>query len=80
MEATLNFNKSLTINELAQVLRKQLPLADRKKLVFLLEEDETEFVPKEQFMADMKNAMAEVKLYKQGKLKLNSLEEFLNEL
>lgn len=41
--------------------------------------DEPELT-KEQLLADVKEALEEVKLYKQGKIKLKTLDEFLDEL
>ena len=43
------------------------------------EDDEPELT-KEQLIADVKEALEEVKLYKQGKIQLQSLDNFLNEL
>lgn len=35
---------------------------------------------KEQLLADLKEALEEVKLYKQGKIQLQTLDDFLNEV
>ncbi len=43
------------------------------------EEDEPALT-KEQLIADVKEALEEVKLYKQGKVQLQSARDFLNEL
>lgn len=42
-------------------------------------DDEPELT-KEQLLADVKEALEEVKLYKQGKIKLKTLDEFLDGL
>ena len=44
-----------------------------------IDDDEPELT-KEQLLADVKEALEEVKLYKQGKIKLKTLDEFLDEL
>ena len=44
------------------------------------ENDDEPELTKEQLLADVKEALEEVKLYKQGKLKLKTLDEFLDEL
>ncbi len=43
-------------------------------------EDEEPEQTKEQLLAKVANALNDVKLYRQGKLKLRTLDEFLNEL
>ena len=45
-------------------------------------EDDDDEMPltKEQLIADVKEALEEVKLYKQGKVQLQSARDFLNEL
>jgi hypothetical protein len=48
-----------------------------------LDDEETDDEPeltKEQLLADVREALEEVKLYKQGKIKLKTLDEFLDEL
>ncbi len=48
-----------------------------------IDDDEADDEPeltKEQLLADVKEALEEVKLYKQGKIKLKTLDEFLDEL
>lgn len=44
------------------------------------EADDEPELTKEQLLADVKEALEEVKLYKQGKIKLKSAREFLDEL
>ena len=86
MEAILNFNIPLSIHELAELIREQLPKQDRAKLaeLLLLDQPETEQEfdepTREQLVAEMKQAVREVNLAKRGKLKLPTLDEFLNEV
>lgn len=83
LEATLNFNIPLSINELAQLIREQLPASDRLKLAQLLGADEPESndePTQEQLAAEIKQAVHELNLVKQGKMKVPTLNEFLNEL
>lgn len=44
------------------------------------DEDDKEPLTKEKLLADVKEALEEVKLYKQGKVKLQSAHDFLKEL
>ena len=44
------------------------------------EEDDEPKLTKEQLIVDVKEALEEVKLYKQGKIQLQSVRDFLNEL
>lgn len=84
MEATLNLNLPLSVNELANFIREKLPTKDRLKLVQLLtietpESNEDE-VSKQQLIAEVKQAVREVNLVKQGKLVAQPVEELLDEL
>ncbi|TAE38523.1 MAG: hypothetical protein EAZ50_07665 [Runella slithyformis] len=84
MEATLNLNLPLSVNELANFIREKLPTKDRLKLVQLLtiempESNEDE-VSKQQLIAEVKQAVREVNLVKQGKLVARPVEELLDEL
>jgi hypothetical protein len=57
MEATLNFNIPLSINELAALIRAQLPAKDRLKLAQLLGDDEPDLddePSQEQLVAEIK--------------------------
>ncbi|AQG81781.1 hypothetical protein [Spirosoma montaniterrae] len=56
-------------------IKKKLDLPDDESVA-----DEDVQLTKEQLIADVKEALEEVKLHKQGKIKLQSLDEFLNEL
>ncbi|MFN8344234.1 MAG: hypothetical protein U0X91_04490 [Spirosomataceae bacterium] len=83
MEAILNFNIPLSINELAELIREQLPVKDRLKLAQLLGADdpETDDEPsQEQLVAELKQAVHELKLVKQGKMKARPVKELLDEL
>ena len=83
MEATLNFNIPLSINELAQLIREQLPAGDRLKLAQLLGADEPESndePTQEQLVAEIKQAVHELNLVKQGKMKARPVKELLDEL
>ena len=87
MEATLNFHIPLSIDELADLIKDQLPVQERLKLAQLLtdevnpsEEDEDDEPTKEQIIEEIKQAVREVNLAKKGRLQLPTLNEFLNEL
>ncbi|MCY7351451.1 MAG: hypothetical protein LH606_12425 [Cytophagaceae bacterium] len=77
MATTLNLNIPLTVPQLAAILREQLPKKDRETLVDLLQEDEPTL---EEIKEGIREAVREVNLAKQGKIKLKSAREFLNEL
>ena len=51
----------------------------KKRYDLPIEEDEPALT-KEQLIADVKEALEEIKLYKQGKVQLQTLDDFLNEL
>jgi hypothetical protein len=57
----------------------QLPMKDWEQIQKDLKELE-ELRDKKAFMADLKEAIEEVKLAKEGKIKLQSAKDFLNEL
>ncbi len=82
MEATLNFTIPLSVQELATLIKAQLAFDDRCELAQMLvdTEDEYEEPTKEQLIAEMKEAVREMNLIKQGKLKSRSLDELLDEL
>jgi DNA replicative helicase MCM subunit Mcm2 (Cdc46/Mcm family) len=77
MRPTLNFNSSiqLSLNQLVD-LAKQLSPKDRVKLVSILLNDE-EFITKAEAVSKIKTGLEEVKLHKEGKIKLRTLSEFL---
>ena len=57
----------------------QLPIEDWEQIQNDLKELET-LRDKKAFMYDLKDSVEEVKLAKEGKLKLQSVKDFLNEL
>lgn len=79
MEAViqLNTNITLTFNQLVE-LACQLPKPERLRLASLLQNDDEP--SKQQLLKDLREAIEEVNLAKQGKVKLKSAREFLNEL
>ena len=82
MEATLNFTIPLSVHELAALIKAQLAFDDRRELAQLLidNEEEDEEPTKEQLIAEMKQAVKEMNLIGQGKLKSRPLQELLDEL
>lgn len=87
MEATLNFNIPLSIHELAELIREQLPERDRATLAELLlsdqsdvELDDYEEPTQEQLVLEMKQAVREMNLIKQGKAQGRPVKELLDEL
>lgn len=77
MKTTLNFNISiqLTFNQLVD-LALQLPKTERFKLASILVEEE-EFISKNELVSKIKEGLNDVKLHKDGKIKLRTLSEFL---
>jgi len=57
----------------------QLPIEDWEQILNNLKELET-LRDKKSFMYDLKDSVEEVKLAKEGKVKLQSAKDFLNEL
>jgi hypothetical protein len=83
MEAMLNFNIPLSIDELATLIREQLTVKDRLKLAQLLGDDEPdcdEEPTQEQLVAEIKQAVHELNLVKQGKMQARPVKELLDEL
>lgn len=79
---TVNTNVQLTFGQLA-ALAQQLPKKQKAKLVSLLvnePEEEKDEMTKAELVARIREGLEEVKLYKQGKIKLQTLEEFLNDV
>ena len=74
MESTININIPLTVNQLAEVIR-QLPTKEKVKLRKILNEDE--ILTKEQIVEKIKEGLNDVKMHKEGKIKLETLEDFL---
>jgi hypothetical protein len=75
MEAVTHL--TLTFNQLAD-LALQLPKPDRLRLVSILQDGEEP--SKEQVLHGLREAIEEVNLAKQGKIKLKSAREFISEL
>ena len=77
MKTTLNFNTSiqLTLNQLVE-LALQLSKKERFKLASILVEEE-EFISKNELVSKIKEGLNDVKLHKDGKIKLRTLSEFL---
>lgn len=77
MKTTLNFNANiqLTLNQLVD-LAIQLPKKERFKLASILVEEE-EFISKNELVSKIKEGLQDVKLHKEGKIKLRTLSEFL---
>lgn len=77
METTLNLNTTiqLTLTQLVD-LAKQLPQKERIQLASILVDNE-DFTSKEELLFKIKEGLKEVKLHKEGKNKLRTLDEFL---
>jgi hypothetical protein len=78
MESTFNLNIPLTINELATILKKQLPKQDRQTLVHLLQDEQE--VSMSQLKSEIRQAVVEMNLVKKGKLKARPVQDLLDEL
>lgn len=80
METTLNLNTTiqLTLTQLV-ALAKQLPQKERIQLASILVENE-DFTAKEELLFKIKEGLKEVKLHKEEKVKLRTLDEFLAEV
>lgn len=52
----------------------------KKRYDLPIEEEDEQPLTKQQLLADVKEALEEVKLYKQGKVQLQSARDFLDEL
>jgi hypothetical protein len=76
MKTTLNFNTSiqLTLNQLVD-LAIQLPKKERFKLASILVEEE--YISKNELVSKIKEGLQDAKLHKEGKIKLRTLSEFL---
>lgn len=77
MKTTLNFNTNiqLTLNQLVD-LAVQLPKKERFKLASILVEEEGS-ISKNELVSKIKDGLQDVKLHKEGKIKLRTLSEFL---
>jgi hypothetical protein len=70
--------------ELAELIKSRFTAKEQLKLVQILqkepEEDEYEEPTKEQLLQEIREAAEEVKLTRQGKIKLITLEQLLDQL
>lgn len=84
MEATLKYSIPQSVIELAELIKSKFTAKEQLKLVQILqkepEEDEYEEPTKEQLLQEIREAAEEVKLARQGKIKLKTLEQLLDEL
>jgi hypothetical protein len=78
MESVFNLNIPLTINELATILKKQLPKQDRQTLAHLLQDEEE--LSMVQLKAEIRQAVVEMNLVKKGKLQARPVQDLLDEL
>jgi hypothetical protein len=74
MQATLKVR--LSVKKIAE-LAQQLSPKQKAKLITLLQQDKEEYMTKEELVEQIKEGLEEVKLYKEGKIKLRTLKEFL---
>jgi hypothetical protein len=79
MDSVFNLNIPVTIHELANILKRQLPKQDRQTLLHLLQEED-EDVSISQLKSEIRQAVVEMNLVKKGKLQARPVEELLNEL
>lgn len=83
MEATLNFsaNIQLTLSQLVELAR-QLPPKDRAKLASMLIEADADsaVMSKKELKAKIKEGLQAAKLHREGKIKLRTLTEFLEDV
>lgn len=85
MEATLNFsaNIQLTLSQLVELAR-QLPPKDRAKLASMLIEADADadsaVMSKKELKAKIKEGLQDAKLHREGKIKLRTLTEFLEDV
>jgi hypothetical protein len=84
MEATLKYSIPPSVMELAELIQSKFTAKEQLKLVQILqnepEEDEYEEPTKEQLLEEIREAAEEVKLTRQGKIKLITLEQLLDQL
>jgi hypothetical protein len=77
---SVNTNIQLNFNQIINLV-KQLPKKQKAKLVSILAvEDHEEEITKAELVARIREGLEEVKLYKEGKIKLQSARELLDEL
>lgn len=68
------------VNDLVSLIKIKYTAKERLRLVKLLNEEKYAEPSKGQLIVELKEAVKEVNLAKQGKIKLKSFDEFLNEL
>jgi hypothetical protein len=76
MEATLQFNTSISLNQLAKLLREQLPAAQRNQLADMIRDEDRE-PTKEEILTQLKEDYIALQ---KGTLKTRPASEFLAEL
>ena len=80
MPVSTNIYLPLEFNQLVELIR-QLPKKKKKQLIeVLLEENENDEPNKKQILDGIRDAVEQVKLHKQGKIKLKTAQQLLNEL
>ena len=77
MNTTVQLSIPLTTNQLAGLIREQLPREERLKLVSLLQDDEDKEPANDESLENFRKAYRELK---QGTLKTRPAIDFLNEL
>ena len=77
METTLQLNTSISLSQLAQLLREQLPPADRNQLAAMIREETDDEPTKEEILARLKEDYVALQ---NGTLKTRPANEFLVEL
>jgi hypothetical protein len=78
MAGTIQFNTSISINQLAMQLRKQLSINERTKLAKLLQTEDEEKEPSSEEI--LNNLQKDYKALQNGTLKTRPLKDVLNEL
>jgi hypothetical protein len=73
---TANINISLTIDQIISILSQLPPVEKRKISQYLAKETKKE----NKIIKDIEEGLKEVKLHKEGKIQLKTLDQLLNEL
>jgi hypothetical protein len=80
MKNTLSLNAEIQLNFQQVVdLVRQLSSRQKKQLATILSSEE-DYITKEEVVENIRDGLREVKLHKEGKIKLKSARELLNEL
>ncbi|TDE13338.1 hypothetical protein [Dyadobacter psychrotolerans] len=77
METTLHFDTKVSLSQLAQIIREQLPAKDRLALANMLQTEEDDEPTKEQILSRLKEDYIALQ---NGTLKTRTLKEVLDEL